>query len=312
MPAATALVMLIAGLWCQAGRPLGQTLGPEPQAAVRELMESLPPKSMWRNMLEHGARGDGIRQPWMDEMGKHGVKLAVLTFEFDWNQGGRVLKDWRLVSTEYFTNYDYRNSGPVTDTRRLGRIATSGLATALETVALAWARHSVWSVEAPGNQHPPQGTGTGYQQIFLADNEWLPVQMFPWLGQYQPGTTPLMHAAMLGDVVWIDKLLAGGAEVDTVSPGGWTALGWAAASGGPAAIRALLDAGAAVNLNPDGTGDALLVAVVSDHPENVKVLLKAGADPNSRNAEGQTVLRLAIYRNYGEIVELLRQAGAHE
>lgn len=306
-----------AGLQFQAAPPAPNAPNAASERAVRQLTESLSPKSMWRKMLEHGARGDGIRWPWMDEMRKQGIKLAVLTFDFDWIEGGRGLrnlKDWRLVSAKYFTSYDGLGTStaqPITDARQISAIGASGLGSRLEAVALARAKRGFW-IEDPGHQHPPRQTGTGYKQVFLADNEWLPVQMFPWFGQYEQGTTPLMHAAMLGDVVWIKRLLSKGAQVDAVGAGGWTALCWAAASGGPAAIRALLDAGATVNLNPHGTGDALLEAVLNDHPENVEILLGAGADPNSQNAEGQTVLRVAIYHGYAEIVQLLRQAGARE
>ncbi len=54
----------------------GQSAGQNREQQVRELIESLPRYSTWRKMLEHGARGDGIRRPWMDEMREQGVKLG--------------------------------------------------------------------------------------------------------------------------------------------------------------------------------------------------------------------------------------------
>jgi uncharacterized protein len=313
MPIGAALYLLCLVPWLQQP-PLPPATNSAPSEPVRRLMDLLPPNSMWRNMMEHGAEGDGVRQPWMDEMRKQGIKLADLTFEFDWVQGGTELKNWRLASAEYFTSYDSLGTGavePLTNPDRLKVIRASGLEADLEAVGLARAKHGIW-VEDPGHQHPPRETGTGYKQVFLAENEWLPVQMFPWFGQYEGGTTPLMRAAMLGDVASINALLARGAPVNAVSPGGWTALGWASAMGGPAAIKALIQGGATVNLKSDGGGDALVAAVANNRPENVEVLLASGADPNSQDARGLTVLQIAVDHSYAEIAKLLRRAGARE
>ncbi len=281
---------------------------------IRELIASLPPGSIWRNMMEHGAKGDGIRQPWMDEMRDRGIRLAVLTFEFDWAHGGEGLKNlsnWRLVSANYFTEYDYRSSQPIADPRRLAAIRASGLERTLESVALVRAKTGFW-VEDPWHQHPPRPTGTGFIPVLLADNPWLPVQMFPWFGQYEPGTTPLMHAAMLGDIARVMELLARGARVNATSLDGSTALIYAATSGSPVCVRALLEAGADVNASMKGGGNALTAAVVADHVDVVRLLLKAGADPNSRNPEGQSALQIATNNSNAEIAKLLRQAGARE
>ena len=314
MLAPTALALLYLGCCAQGQPPAPPKASPSSEGAVRPLKESLPPNSVWRNMLEHGAKGDGIHRPWMDEMHEQGVKLAALTYEFDWVKGGAGLsnlKNWRLVSTAYFTDYDHLDSQRILDPGQLGDISASGLESRLEAVALEQAKQGIW-VEDPGHQHPPRLTGTGYKAVFLADNEWLPVQMFPWFGQYEAGTTPLMHAAMVGDIARINGLLAQGEPVNAVSPGGWTALGWAAAAGSPAAIKALLKGGAAVNLKRRGKGDALVAAVANNRPENVAVLLGAGADPNSRDVEGRSALSIAIRQHYAEVVKLLEQAGARE
>ncbi|MBZ5561610.1 MAG: ankyrin repeat domain-containing protein [Acidobacteriia bacterium] len=284
---------------------------------MRHLMDSLPAKSMWRNMMEHGAKGDGIHEPWMDEMRDQGVKLAVLTFDFDWTRGGKGLENfnnWRLVSAKYFTSYDSlgaRSAEPVADPDRLKAIRTSGLEARLEAVGLARAKRGIW-VEDPGHQHPPREAGTGYKQVFLAENEWLPVQMFPWFGQYEPGTTPLMHAALLGDVARVKELLGQGANVNATSPDGSTALIYAATTGSPGCVRALLEAGADVNASMKGGGTALTAAVVTDHADSLKLLLRAGADPNSTGPEGQTALSVAIQRHYTDVATLLKQAGARE
>lgn len=314
MPIVAAFYLLCLSPWPQQPPPPPPATNSAPSEPVRRLIELLPPNSMWRNMLEHGARGDGIRQPWMDEMRKQGIKLADLTYEFDWIQGGAELKNWRLVSVEYFTSYNSLGTPagePLTDPDQLKAIRASGLEAKLEDLALGRAKAGIW-VEDPGHQHPPRESGTGYRWVLLAENEWLPVQMFPWYGQYDAGTTPLMHAALLGNVARVRDLLAQGAGVNASSPNGSTALIYAAASGSPECVRALLLAGADANASMKGGGNALTAAVATDHADNLRLLLKAGADPNSRGPEGESALSLADQRHYPDVARLLRQAGARE
>ena len=277
---------------------------PSAQENVRKLIASLPLNSRWRNVLERGMHGDGIHYQWMDQMRVEGVKLAVFSFEFDWTDRGKKLSNWSLVSEQYYSDYDERNL--ITSTEQLNRIGATGLQKNLKNIARARAECGNWI------EYPAEERGKGYRQIFLADNEWLPIQLSSFFGEYEEGTTPLMRAAMLGDIVRIKKLLDKGVDVNAASPDGSTALIWAAATGTPVSLKALLHAGATVNLNPDGKGDALIAAVANDRPENVAVLLKAGADPNSKNAEGQRALPIAKTKGYTEIARLLTQAGAHE
>jgi ankyrin repeat protein len=292
-------------VWPQTARP-GGAEGPDAaaEAHIRQLIESLPPGSSWRGMLQHGARGDGVRRPWMDEMRTEGVKLAIFTLEFDWVEGGKELKDWTLVSEQYFKDYDHLQ--PIMDPRGLEAIKTSGLPSKLEAEALARGRHGNWV------DYPAAETGTGYKQVFLADNEWLPVQMFPWFGQYERGTTPLMHAALLGDVARIKRLLREGADLNAVSPDGSTALIYAATNDNSAATECLLKAGADPNAEMKGGGNALTAAVVTDHRRNVELLLRAGMNPNVKTVEGETVLAFAVRRHFSQVAYLLKQAGARQ
>lgn len=311
MSLATALVFMWAALLPQGQRSTQPTTNAASERAVRQLIESLPPKSMWRNMLEHGARGDGIRRPWMDEMQKQGIKFAVFTFEFKWTQGGRVLKDWTFVSATYFADYDYLRSHPIMDPNRLDTLNASGLEDMLRAEALARGKDGIW-VELPGDQHPALTTGMGYKQVFLADNEWLPVQLFPWYAQYEPGTTPLMRAAIQGDVARIRKLLAEGADVNALSPDGLTALLYAAGGKSLEAAQILLVAGANVSRATNHGATPLMTASGSGNLRMVNVLLKAGANPNARDADGHTALWIAAQSSNWEIVKILKQAGAQE
>lgn len=300
----TILALALSSVMAQTPVSQAQSASPSAEENVRKLIASLPPISGWRRLLEQGARGDGIHHVWMDEMSDDGVKLAVFNFEFDWTERGKKLTNWRLVSEEYYADYDLRRL--ISSAERLDKIRSTGLQKTLGNVALARAMKGNWV------EYPADDRGTGYRQIFLADNEWLPVQLSPFFGQYVAGTTSLMHAAMLGDVVRIKRLLAQGVDANAIGPDGSTALMWAAAAGTPLAVNALLRAGAKVNLNPSGKGDALIAAVANNRPENVRILLNAGADPNSRNAEGQSALSIASSKNYFDIAKLLTQAGARK
>lgn len=273
------------------------------QEHVRQLIKSLPTGSRWRDMLEHGMRGDGIHRAWMDQMKKDGIELALFTFEFAWTDGGRKLKDWTLVSDRYFRDYD--ESQPVLE-QQLKFIRDDGLQQELAAAALPLAKNANWI------EYPSEESGQGYRLVYLADNEWLPVNLPPTFGEYEPGTTPLMHAAMLGDDARIKKLLAQGMSVDATRPDGMTALMYAAGSGNPAAVEMLLRAGAHVTRKTKEGDDALINAAAGGDLRSVGLLLKAGADPNSRDVEGQSALSIATQRHYADVAKLLEQAGARE
>jgi hypothetical protein len=91
------LALMLASLLVGAGLSRGQGatqqtqhLDASAQEHIRQLIASLPPDSGWRNLLEHHEAGDGIRQPWMDHMGRDGVKLAIFNYEFVWIREGRL------------------------------------------------------------------------------------------------------------------------------------------------------------------------------------------------------------------------------
>jgi ankyrin repeat protein len=91
---------------------------------------------------------------------------------------------------------------------------------------------------------------------------------------------------------------------------GWTPLMYAALYGNVASCRLLLDRGAVVNAGNDAGGTALMYAV--DDIAKTKLLLERGADPNVRSGEGRTALMIAA-GNSGSfpIVKLLLEQGAN-
>jgi uncharacterized protein len=104
------------------------------------------------------------------------------------------------------------------------------------------------------------------------------------------GETPLMIAALRGEVEAMKQLLARGAQVNR---SGWTPLHYAASAPEPAAVALLLERGALVDaLAPNGT-TSLMMAAQYGTEDAAMLLRKRGADPRLRNGRGQTAADLA-------------------
>lgn len=94
------------------------------------------------------------------------------------------------------------------------------------------------------------------------------------------GETPLMMAALKGEVDWMRKLLDRGAEVQRE---GWSPLHYAASGPGTAAVQLLLERGAALNArSPNGT-TPLMMAAKYGAIDAARLLLERGADASLRN-----------------------------
>lgn len=91
--------------------------------------------------------------------------------------------------------------------------------------------------------------------------------------------TPLIEAAMRGDVENLEASIAAGADVNARDSGGSTALHWAAFHG---------------------------------HPEAVKTLIAKRADVNAKNNSGATAVRAARGARHQDIVRILERSGAQE
>ena len=90
---------------------------------------------------------------------------------------------------------------------------------------------------------------------------------------------------------------------------GWTPLMYAALYGDVESSRLLLDRGAEVNARNDAGGTALMYAV--DDLPKTKLLLERGADPNLRSGEGRTALLIAVASSASfPVVKLLLDKGA--
>jgi hypothetical protein len=146
---------------------VAQNNWPEVDQHISDLIKELPVDNLLRQQLVSGARGDGVRQPWMDDMRQEGVKRAVVWVNAHFNRRGKP-KQMRVDRTEYFTRYE--RGGTVLGAERLELIRTSGLEQRLGAVALEKAAHGYW-VDVP---RPLPRPFVGTIPVELLDDEWLP------------------------------------------------------------------------------------------------------------------------------------------
>lgn len=124
----------------------------------------------------------------------------------------------------------------------------------------------------------------------------------------------VFEAAAFGRVAALAAILdADPAQVNALSPDGFTPLHLACFSGGPAATALLVERGAGLEtvsraeiaqVRPLGT------AAFSGDVESARVLLDTGADPNGAGAGGNTPLQTAVQTGNEELIELLKTHGA--
>ena len=122
------------------------------------------------------------------------------------------------------------------------------------------------------------------------------------------GTTPLMFAALRGDVESVKLLLDHGADPNAANNIGATSLLWGA--GDLEKVRLLLNAGA----NPNGRSKLgntplIVAAAYADSSRAVKLLLEKGAELKAKNNRGNTALRSAVTAGDRETVKLLLARG---
>jgi len=102
--------------------------------------------------------------------------------------------------------------------------------------------------------------------------------------------TPLMMAALRGNLEWTQRLIDRGAKV---SRSGWTPLHYAASGPEPKVLTLLLDRGAPIDAPSPNRTTPLMMASQYGSPDTAEVLLARGADPKARNALGLTAADFA-------------------
>jgi len=105
-------------------------------------------------------------------------------------------------------------------------------------------------------------------------------------------------------------LLQAGAEVNTRAGNGRTALMDAAAIGNREITEILLTAGAEVNGRDEMGATALMVAATQGHLDCISILLEYGASINAIDSLEQTALENAIEANQADVIDLLTREGA--
>src|SRR5436190_16766823 len=93
----------------------------------------------------------------------------------------------------------------------------------------------------------------------------------------------LVDAAEAGDRAAVLRMLASGADPNTLAPDGASALMWAAHHDDLALVQALIKAGANAKLMNQFGSSALTEAAILGSAPVIDALLKAGADPNTKN-----------------------------
>ena len=119
--------------------------------------------------------------------------------------------------------------------------------------------------------------------------------------------TPLMYAALVGDLPRTQVLLSKGAKVNQP---GWSALHYAAIKGHAKVVILLLSKGALVN-EPSPDGDTpLILAVKSGDSATVQALVGAGADPLLSNFKAQNAIETARAEGRGSLASALEKVVA--
>ena len=109
-------------------------------------------------------------------------------------------------------------------------------------------------------------------------------------GTTEAGETPLMMAAILGKLEWMQKLLDRGAQIERA---GWTPLHYAASGPEPKAVALLLDRGAAIDAPSPNRSTPVMMAARYGSEDAALMLAARGANLALRNDVGMTAADFA-------------------
>ena len=124
----------------------------------------------------------------------------------------------------------------------------------------------------------------------------------------QSGYSPIQTAALDNNIIWLDKLLAQGADINDKSKNGSLLMLCLANSNlRTQMLEHLLSRKADVNLADDKSGKTPLMIACQTQPlEVVKKLVQSGALVNQRDFAGDTPLHFAMSRNDDNIPKIAR------
>ena len=116
------------------------------------------------------------------------------------------------------------------------------------------------------------------------------------------GESPLMLAAIKGELELVEKMVKKGADVNKT---GWTPLHYAASGGHVKVISALLENHAYIDAESPNGSTPLMMASMYGTAAAVKLLLEEGADPLLKNQQGLTALQFAQRASRPDSAEIL-------
>jgi ankyrin repeat protein len=124
--------------------------------------------------------------------------------------------------------------------------------------------------------------------------------------------TSLRLASVRGNTDTVRILLDNGADVNSTTARGGTALMWAAGSSmNPSdTVRVLLRAGADIHVRSENGRTALIDAAARGNGEIAEILLVAGAEVNGKDEQGITALMTAAAHGHLDCVSTLLKYGA--
>ena len=131
--------------------------------------------------------------------------------------------------------------------------------------------------------------------------------------QYDTLALPLHHAAFVGNISILRKLLEAGVEADSVLiADGWTALFHAAKVGHEGVLRILInDHGADINRRANKGTVAIHTAAYHNRSKCIEAFLDAGVDIDVRDSAGRTPLHWAAQERSIDVVRVLLERGAN-
>lgn len=119
------------------------------------------------------------------------------------------------------------------------------------------------------------------------------------------GESPLMMAALKGQLEWCKRLIERGADINKT---GWTPLHYAATSGSMRIIELLLEHHAFIDAQSPNGSTPLMMAALYGHPQVVRLLLESGADPLLKNEQGLSAIDFARRAGRGDTAEAIAAA----
>jgi ankyrin repeat protein len=120
------------------------------------------------------------------------------------------------------------------------------------------------------------------------------------------GETPLMMAALRGNLDWCRRMLDRGAKADFHS--GWTPLHYAATGPDHRVVQLLLDRGAAIDALSPERRTPLMMAALYGSETSVGLLLSRGANAALRDAHGRRAADLARGAGRDKLADRLERA----